>query len=68
MMEERKRLAREIHDGLAQTLGFLKLQAAQMKTHLASGEFDRIPKNWNNTIRHSARLIRMHANPSMVCA
>ena len=32
MMEERIRLAREIHDGLAQTLGFLKLQIAQMQT------------------------------------
>lgn len=41
MMEERKRLAREIHDGLAQTLGFLKLQAAQMKNYLARGEYER---------------------------
>ncbi len=36
--EERARLAREIHDGLAQTLGFLKLQAAQMRTHLRRGD------------------------------
>ncbi len=41
MMEERKRLAREIHDGLAQTLGFLKLQAAQMKNYLGRGEYER---------------------------
>jgi two-component system, NarL family, nitrate/nitrite sensor histidine kinase NarX len=41
MMEERKRLAREIHDGLAQTLGFLKLQAAQMKNYLARDDFER---------------------------
>jgi two-component system, NarL family, nitrate/nitrite sensor histidine kinase NarX len=40
MMEERKRLAREIHDGLAQTLGFLKLQAAQLKNYLAREDLE----------------------------
>lgn len=34
MMEERKRLAREVHDGVAQTLGFLKLQTAQIRNYL----------------------------------
>ncbi len=42
MMEERTRLAREIHDGLAQTLGFLKLQIANMKGNLAKEEFTRL--------------------------
>lgn len=42
MMAERKRLAREIHDGLAQTLGFLKLQTAQMQTYLSQGELSRL--------------------------
>jgi two-component system, NarL family, nitrate/nitrite sensor histidine kinase NarX len=42
MMSERTRLAREIHDGLAQTLGFLKLQAAQMQIYLAQHEYDRL--------------------------
>ena len=44
IMDERRRLAREIHDGLAQTLGFLKLQAAQMKNSLARGDYERIRK------------------------
>ena len=38
MLQERARLAREIHDGLAQTIGFLKLQAAQLRTQLDSGD------------------------------
>ena len=33
-LDERTRLAREIHDGLAQTLGFLKLQMVQMQKAL----------------------------------
>jgi len=42
MIQERTRLAREIHDGLAQTLGFLKLQVAQMQNYLAKDEMDRL--------------------------
>ncbi|MGW8250561.1 MAG: GAF domain-containing protein, partial [Anaerolineales bacterium] len=42
MMEERTRLAREIHDGLAQTLGFLKLKMAQMKTYAEQGDIERL--------------------------
>jgi len=41
MMQERTRLAREIHDGLAQTLGFLKLHVAQLRNLLARGEHER---------------------------
>jgi two-component system nitrate/nitrite sensor histidine kinase NarX len=41
MIQERTRLAREIHDGLAQTIGFLKLQAAQMRSYLGRGEVER---------------------------
>lgn len=42
MMEERTRLAREIHDGLAQTLGFLKLKMAQMKGFAEQGDYQRV--------------------------
>jgi two-component system nitrate/nitrite sensor histidine kinase NarX len=42
VIQERIRLAREIHDGLAQTLAFLKLQAAQMQSYLAQGNLDRL--------------------------
>ncbi len=42
VIQERARLAREIHDGLAQTLAFLKLQAAQMQAYLAQGDLARL--------------------------
>lgn len=42
VVDERTRLAREIHDGLAQTLAFLKIQSAQMQNYLARGETDRL--------------------------
>lgn len=42
VIQERNRLAREIHDGLAQTLAFLKLQAAQMQTYLDKGDLTRL--------------------------
>jgi two-component system nitrate/nitrite sensor histidine kinase NarX len=40
IVQERTRLAREIHDGLAQTLGFLKLKVAQMKGYLRDGDIE----------------------------
>lgn len=40
VMEERGRLAREIHDGLAQTLGALQLKASQLEDSLAKERFD----------------------------
>jgi len=42
VMEERSRLAREIHDGLAQTLAFLKMQVAQMQNYLAREDLPRL--------------------------
>ena len=37
VMEERGRLAREIHDGIAQTLGALQLKASQLEESLSDG-------------------------------
>jgi len=42
VIQERTRLAREIHDGLAQSLGLLKLQLAQMQNYLTQGDIDRL--------------------------
>ncbi len=38
VMQERTRLAREIHDGLAQTLAYLKLQTAHMQRALTQND------------------------------
>jgi two-component system nitrate/nitrite sensor histidine kinase NarX len=51
IIAERTRLAREIHDGLAQTLGFLKLQAAQMENLLAANETDRLQDSLATTYK-----------------
>ncbi len=45
MFQERSRLAREIHDGLAQTLGFLKLHVAQMKRKLEKGDIEQLKRD-----------------------
>ena len=44
LIDERNRLSREIHDGLAQTLGFLKLKIAQMNTYLEYGDYNQLEK------------------------
>ncbi len=41
-LAERSRLAREIHDGLAQTLGYLKLRAAQIDRWMEDGDHPRV--------------------------
>lgn len=45
IIQERVRLAREIHDSLAQTLAYLKLSAAQMQSQLAQGDLTRLAQN-----------------------
>lgn len=42
VLDERSRLAREIHDGLAQTLAFLKLEAARMQKYVTDGELEAV--------------------------
>lgn len=42
IFQERKNLAREIHDGLAQTLGFVKLQMAQLGMQLEQEDFEQV--------------------------
>ena len=51
VVDERARLAREIHDGLAQTLAFLKIQASQMQNYLARGEMERLTSSLQASYR-----------------
>jgi two-component system nitrate/nitrite sensor histidine kinase NarX len=44
ILQERKRLAREIHDSFAQTLGFLKLRVAQLRQYVETGDTAQIQK------------------------
>lgn len=40
ILEERDRIARELHDSLAQVLGYLSLRASVLAGHLSDGRFD----------------------------
>ncbi len=51
VLDERARLAREIHDGLAQTLAFLKLEAARMREYLARGQQERLERTLEGCYR-----------------
>jgi signal transduction histidine kinase len=44
ILDERTRLAREIHDGLAQTLAFLKLEAARMQAYVSKGDVESLSR------------------------
>jgi signal transduction histidine kinase len=41
VLEERSRLSRELHDGLAQVLGYLNLKSKSLEQHLDAGEIAR---------------------------
>ena len=49
MLRERYRLAREFHDGLAQTLGFLGLQLDRIERMLRKGQYEKIEQEINET-------------------
>lgn len=51
VVDERARLAREIHDGLAQTLAFLKIQSSQMQNYLMRGEVERLSATLQSSYR-----------------
>jgi two-component system, NarL family, nitrate/nitrite sensor histidine kinase NarX len=51
MMAERTRLAREIHDGLAQTLGFLKMQSIQMQNNLTKGDIPLVQQSLDTFLK-----------------
>jgi two-component system nitrate/nitrite sensor histidine kinase NarX len=53
VIQERTRLAREIHDSLAQTLAFLKLTAAQMQHYLGQGDY----QNLNLALKQSYQAL-----------
>lgn len=42
ILDERTRLARELHDGLAQTLAFLKIEAARLQNYISNGDVDTV--------------------------
>ena len=42
-LEERQRIAAEMHDGLLQTMNFMRLMAQMLKEQLAAGEAEKVP-------------------------
>lgn len=51
VLKERERLAREMHDGLAQTLGFLRWQVHQVRGWLSRGEVERVVSQLDALVR-----------------
>jgi signal transduction histidine kinase len=54
VLKERYRLSREIHDGLAQTLAYLNLQAERLERLVVTGQSEEAAREIN-TMRHSIR-------------
>jgi two-component system nitrate/nitrite sensor histidine kinase NarX len=51
VVDERTRLAREIHDGIAQTLAFLKIQTAQMQNYFKQGQSEKLDQTLQSNYR-----------------
>lgn len=58
VLEERQRLSREFHDGLAQTLGYLNLQAQQIEAMLDKEELP--------SAKEEVRALRKHVRAAYV--
>lgn len=64
VLQERYRLAREIHDGLSQTLGFLGLQTERVEELIARRRYDAAAQELSQ-VRHSIRAAYLDAREAI---
>lgn len=55
VVEERSRIAREMHDGLAQILGYLNVQVQTLESHLKRGKLENLSKELHH-LRDAVQL------------